>query len=234
MKIAIMQPYFFPYLGYFQLINLVDKFVIYDNIKFTKRGWINRNRILVNGHDAFITLPLKKDSDYLDVKERFLADSWPSEKKVILNRIAGAYRKAPNFEAVYSLIEKCILVDEKNLFRFIIHSLNLVNDYLQIKTPITVSSTISINHNLKAGEKVLALCKVMNATEYINPIGGIELYQKDIFHRKGIDLYFIESNDFVYKQFDNDFVPKLSIIDIMMFNSKDEIRKYLTSFYTLR
>lgn len=233
MKIAIMQPYFFPYIGYFQLINAVDEFVIYDNIQFTKKGWINRNRILVNGQDTYITLPLKRDSDYLDVCERFLADSWFQEKKAMLNRIAGAYRKAPHFEQVYPLIEKCIAFDENNLFRFILNSLNLVNEYLQISTPLVVSSTILINHELKAEEKVIALCRARNATEYLNPIGGVSLYQKEYFRRENMDLYFIKSNDMIYKQLDHDFVPWLSIIDVMMFNSRDEIKKYLSASYTL-
>jgi len=233
LKIAIMQPYFFPYIGYFQLINAVDEFVIYDNIQFTKKGWINRNRILVNGQDTYITLPLKRDSDYLDVCERFLADSWFQEKKAMLNRIAGAYRKAPHFEQVYPLIEKCIAFDENNLFRFILNSLNLVNEYLQISTPLVVSSTILINHELKAEEKVIALCRARNATEYLNPIGGVSLYQKEYFRRENMDLYFIKSNDMIYKQLDHDFVPWLSIIDVMMFNSRDEIKKYLSASYTL-
>jgi len=228
-----MQPYFFPYIGYFQLINAVDEFVIYDNIQFTKKGWINRNRILVNGQDTYITLPLKRDSDYLDVCERFLADSWFQEKKAMLNRIAGAYRKAPHFEQVYPLIEKCIAFDENNLFRFILNSLSLVNEYLQISTPLVVSSTILINHELKAEEKVIALCRARNATEYLNPIGGVSLYQKEYFRRENMDLYFIKSNDMIYKQLDHDFVPWLSIIDVMMFNSRDEIKKYLSASYTL-
>jgi len=115
MQLGIMQPYFFPYIGYFQLMNAVDEFVVYDNIEFTKKGWINRNRILVNGQDSFITLPLKKDSDYLDVRDRYLADSWTSEKIKMLNRIKGSYRKAIQFDFVYPVIEKCILYDESNL-----------------------------------------------------------------------------------------------------------------------
>ena len=87
MKVGIMQPYFFPYIGYFQLMNAVDEFVVYDNIEFTKKGWINRNRILVNGKDAFITISLKKDSDYLDVRDRYLADSWSSDRVKMLNRM---------------------------------------------------------------------------------------------------------------------------------------------------
>src|SRR4030042_5533275 len=98
MKIAIMQPYFLPYIGYFQLMNAVDEFVIYDNIEFSKKGWINRNRILVNGKDSYITIPLKKDSDYLDVRDRYLAETWSSEKIKMLKRIIGSYRKAPRFD----------------------------------------------------------------------------------------------------------------------------------------
>jgi hypothetical protein len=228
-----MQPYFFPYIGYFQLINLVDKFIVYDNIEFTKKGWINRNRILVNGRDAYITLPLKKDSDYLDVGDRSLADIWSSERRKLLNRITSAYRKAPNFELVYPLIEACLLTGDKNLFRFILNSLSSINEYLEIMTPVIMSSTISINPDLKAEKKVLALCKALNATEYINPIGGVKLYRKDDFRNEGISLYFMKSADLKYKQFDHAFVPWLSIIDVMMFNSKDEIQEYLSSSYTL-
>jgi len=228
-----MQPYFFPYIGYFQLINAVDEFVVYDNIEYTKKGWINRNRILMNGQDVYITLPLKRDSDYLDVSERFLADSWSHESKAMLNRIAGAYHKAPNFSFVYPLIEKCILFDENNLFRFIFNSLSLVNEYLQIRTPMLLSSTISINHELKAEKKVVALCQARHATEYINPIGGMSLYRKDDFQQEGLDLHFLKSNDIAYKQFGHDFIPWLSIIDVMMFNSREEIKRYLNSFYIL-
>src|SRR5689334_1147970 len=101
-----MQPYFFPYIGYFQLMNAVDEFVVYDNIEYTKKGWINRNRILEDGTDSYITIPLKKDSDYLDVRDRRLAESWPTEKRKMLNRIIQSYRKAPYFNSVYPMIEK--------------------------------------------------------------------------------------------------------------------------------
>ena len=104
-----MQPYFFPYIGYFQLMNAVDEFVVYDNIEFTKKGWINRNRILVNGKDFYITLPIKHDSDYLYIIDRLLADTWPIERKKMLNRIIESYRKAPNFNVVFSVIEKVLL-----------------------------------------------------------------------------------------------------------------------------
>ncbi len=233
MKIAVMQPYLFPYIGYFQLMNAVDQFVIYDNIEFTKKGWINRNRILVNGKDAYISLPLKKDSDFLDIKERYLAEIWQEERKKILNKIAESYKKAPHFSNVYHIIEKCLLFEKMNLFEFILNSLNSVKEYLGIATPLIISSEISINHQLKAEKKVVEICKSLKAETYINPIGGTGLYNKDDFKKEGIDLYFLKTGDVKYKQFNNDFIPFLSIIDVMMFNSADEIKKQLKSAYTL-
>jgi hypothetical protein len=230
MKLAIMQPYFFPYIGYFQLMNAADEFILYDNIKYTKKGWINRNRILVNGRERFITLPVKKDSDYLDVRDRYLADVWSSEKKKLLNRIAESYRKAPMFESVYPIIEKCILFAETNLFNFILNSLDVLKEYLKIDTPLLISSKIPIDHELKAENKVIALCLARKASIYLNPIGGKQLYLKKEFAENGIDLYFHKINGVKYKQFDNDFVPWLSILDVIMFNSKEEISGMLDQF----
>jgi hypothetical protein len=232
-KIAIMQPYFFPYIGYFQLINAVDEFVVYDNIEFTKKGWINRNRILVNGKDLYITIPIKKDSDYLDIRERSLSEIWGNEKKAMLNRIMGIYKKAPLFECVFPIIKKCIIFNEYNLFNFIFNSLNLIINYLEIQTPLLVSSSILIDHDLKAENKVIAICKARKANFYLNPIGGVKLYDRDRFKEEGINLKFLKTNDFSYKQFNNDFVPFLSIIDVMMFNSKEKIKEYLDSFFIL-
>lgn len=218
-----MQPYFFPYIGYFQLINTVDEFVIYDNIKFTKKGWINRNRILVNGTDAVISLPLKKDSDYLHVKDRYLAESWEIDKKKILNKITEAYRKAPFFKEIFELIEKCLMHDDTNLFKFILNSIYEIMNYLDMKTKITLSSTININHQLKSEEKVIAICNYMGANIYINPIGGVNLYNQDRFKSQNLILRFQKAHIFSYIQFNNNFIPSLSIIDVMMFNSKDEV-----------
>jgi hypothetical protein len=232
-KIAIMQPYFFPYIGYFQLINAVDEFVIYDNIEYTKKGWINRNRILVNGVDAFISLPLKKDSDYLHVKERYLSDTWDMERKKMLRRITDSYRNAPYFNKTYELVEKCILYEDLNLFNFIFHSLVQVIKYLQIDTKIIISSTLLINHTLKSDQKIIEICNYLSADEYNNPIGGIKLYNKDYFLKNGIELRFNKSNNIFYQQYKNEFVPWLSIIDIMMFNSVDFISKKLNDYTQL-
>jgi len=224
MKVAIMQPYFLPYIGYFQLINAVDEFVVYDNIEFTKKGWINRNRILVNGKDDYITLPIKKDSDYLQINQRYLADSSTLDKKKLLNKITESYRKAPNFNSVYTIIEKCLSFEDNNLFNFILNSLLLINDYLRIRTPIILSSTIPIDHNLKAEKKVIEICHARKAKTYINPIGGLGLYEKNEFKDQNIDLLFLKSSEVIYKQYDNDFVSWLSILDVMMFNSIEEIQ----------
>lgn len=231
-RLAIMQPYFMPYIGYFQLINSVDEFVIYDNIQYTKKGWINRNRILVNGKDYLITLSLKKDSDYLDVVDRELSDSWSKDRIKMLNLIKSVYNKSTQFEPVFDLISKCLNNPERNLFRFIYDSIVLINEYLEISTPIVISSSIEIDHSLKSQDKVIELCKKQKADNYINSIGGVSLYNKDTFNQSGIQLNFIKSNQISYNQFTNEFLPWLSIIDVMMFNSREEIQKYLNN-YTL-
>ena len=227
-----MQPYFMAYIGYYQLINSVDKFIIYDNIQYTKKGWINRNRILCENKDRLISLPIKKDSDYLNIDKRKLSDTWTSDKIKMLNVIKASYSKSPYFSDVYPLITKCINNSETNLFKFIYDSIIIINDYLDIKTQMIISSTLDIDHNLKSQDKVLALCLNQNADIYINSFGGVELYDKKTFKEHNIELNFIKSNPINYKQFNNEFTPWLSILDVLMFNSKEEIKNYLNE-YTL-
>lgn len=233
MKIAIMQPYFFPYIGYFQLIQAVDQFIIYDDIEYTKKGWINRNRILVNGAPVFITLPLKKDSDFLDVDQRQLALTYPQDKFKLINRIKESYKKAPFFDEVFPIIEDSFKNTNENLFEFIFYALKRVCGYLEIKTEIIISSSLGINTGLKSQDKVIELCKAVNATSYLNAIGGLELYEKDVFEKNGLTLHFIKSDQISYQQFDQKFVPWLSIIDVMMFNSRQKIQGYLKEYTIL-
>jgi len=233
MKLAIMQPYIFPYIGYFQLINAVDKFVVYDNIQFTKKGWINRNRILVNGEDEYITLPLKKDSDFLNIHQRVLSDTFKEERNKILRKINESYKKAPEFESVFPLISEILNYDEDNLFSFIFNSITCVCNFLEINTEFIISSSLSIDHNLRAQDKVIAICKELGTTTYINPSGGIELYSKETFNQNNINLKFIKPGNIEYQQFNNAFVPWLSIIDVMMFNGKEKIKEYLDTAYTV-
>jgi len=231
-KIAIMQPYFLPYIGYWQLIGAVDEFVLYDNIEYTKKGWFNRNRIINNGQDRLITIPIKNESDFLKVNERHLSDNSHQEIQRIIRIIEATYRKSPYFDEAFPIIKKCLEYPELNLFKYIFHSIEVIGEYIGISTKITLSSSVQIDHSLKAEEKVLAICRFLNATTYINAIGGRELYNPDQFLTEGIELKFIKSKDIKYKQFDNEFVPWLSIIDVMMFNDKSSIKK-LTQEYDL-
>lgn len=229
-KTAIMQPYFLPYIGYWQLIKSVDEFVVYDNIQYTKKGWFNRNRILNGDSDRLFTIPLKKDSDYLTVAERFLGDDSPKEIKRLLQIIQNTYRKAPQYVEVYPIIEACFTCDKTNLFEYIYNSIKIICDYLEIDTKITISSTVDIDHSLKAEQKVMALCKATGTDVYINAIGGLELYNKTEFAAEGIDLQFIKSKPIEYSQFGNSFVPWLSIIDVLMFNDRATVQKMLEMY----
>jgi len=228
MKLGIMQPYFLPYIGYFQLMNAVDKYVIYDNIQYTKKGWINRNRILQNGKDILITIPVEKDSDYLDIKDRCVSNNF--DKKKFLNQIREPYRKAPNFDMVMPLIEDIVNCEDSNLANYIYNSIDKVRTYLGIDTELIISSSIDMDHSLKGQDKVIALCKTLDAKEYYNAIGGQTLYNKEDFTKEGINLSFVSSNPIEYPQFKNEFVPWLSILDVMMFNSVDEIRGMLDEY----
>jgi hypothetical protein len=231
MRLAIMQPYFFPYIGYFQLIAAADVFVVYDNIKYTKKGWINRNRMLQNGKDVMFSVPLKSDSDSLDVCERELAADFNRDK--LLNQIKGAYRRAPYFAQTLPLVEQIVRHEEPNLFRYLHNSIVKTCEHLEIKTEIKLSSDIAIDHTLQSQDKVLALCAATGASTYVNAIGGMELYSKISFQEKGIDLKFIKTLPYEYMQLGDEFVPWLSIIDVMMFNPLSTIQPIITANYEL-
>lgn len=223
-----MQPYLLPYIGYWQLLAAVDRFVVYDNIQYTKKGWINRNRFLRNGSDAMFTLPIKKDSDYLTVAERSVADDF--DPQALLAPLASAYRKAPMFSAVYPLLESIATASPRNLFDYLHHSLVATAAYLDIRTPIVVSSSVPIDHALKGEGKVIALCQALGASRYVNFVGGRELYSVPAFAAAGIELKFIQSRPIVYPQFGGPFVPSLSILDVMMFNPADAVRRMLGDY----
>ncbi|MFA1677158.1 WbqC family protein [Rhizobium mongolense] len=231
MKLAIMQPYFFPYIGYFQLIHAVDKFVVYDNIKYTKKGWINRNRILRNGVDFTFSLPIKAASDSLDICDRTLSTEFDRNK--LVNQIQGAYRRAPFFSHAFPVIEQAIRFQDSNLYSYIFNSITKICDYLDIKTEFIVSSNMTIDHGLRAETKVLALCEEAGASVYINAIGGVELYSRETFNARDIDLKFIKSKPFEYPQFGAEFMPWLSIIDVIMFNSAESIQTKILNEYEL-
>lgn len=233
MKIAIMQPYFLPYIGYFQLISSCDVFVIYDNIEYTKKGWINRNRIVLNGKEELISLPLKKDSDYLHVNQRFLAQTFEEDAKKWIRRVGESYKKAPHFNAVFPIFKEIMEFKNFNLFYFIENSLQHVLKYLEIDKKIMHSSTIAINASAKGENKVLEICKALKAKEYINAIGGKNLYSQANFKAAGIGLHFIQSHAFEYAHVVHPFIPWLSILDVMMYNSKEKLQATIATGYDL-
>jgi hypothetical protein len=231
MKVAIMQPYFFPYIGYFQLIAAVDLFIVYDNIQYTKTGWINRNRLLRNGEAVKFSLPLKHASDFLDVRDRELAAEFKRDK--LLNQIKGAYQRAPYFAQAFPVIERIVRHDDNNLFRFLHHSIGAICGFLSISTEIRISSAIPIDHALTKQNKVIELCRAVGASTYVNASGGVDLYSSEDFHARGMDLKFIRSKPFVYRQFGECFIPLLSIIDVLMFNPVEIARDRAASGYEL-
>ncbi len=229
--VAVMQPYFFPYIGYFQLIAAVDQFIVYDNIKYTKKGWINRNRLLNHGKAEIFSLPLRAGSDALEVCERTLAADFNREK--LLGQFSGAYRRAPYFSQTFPLVEQVVRHDESNLFRYLHNAIVTTCKHLMIPTDIVISSALDIDHDLKGEDRVLALCAAVDATNYVNAIGGVELYSAATFRERGIKLNFLRSKPFEYAQFGGEFVPWLSIVDVMMFNSAEVVKSQLNSGYEL-
>lgn len=232
MKLAIMQPYFLPYIGYWQLMEAVDAFVVYDRIKYTKKGWINRNRLLLNGADATFSLPLAAGSDALMVCERELAASF--DRRKLLAQFEGAYRKAPQFEALRPWLQGLVLHPAQNLFDYLWHAIVQVRERLGLSTRLIRSSEVPHDEDLKAQDKVLALCEALGARTYINAIGGTELYQREAFAARGIALQFHRAKPFEYAQFGTaPFVPWLSILDVLMFNPPDAVQHALHEGYEL-
>lgn len=228
MKIGIMQPYFMPYIGYWQLIKEVDLYVIFDDVNYIKKGWINRNNILVHDKRHLFTISLQGASQNKLINEIAVSDDFIKFKKTI----SMAYSKAPYYKQVSFLLDEICSFPKYNIAYFIKNSISLVCQYLGINTAIMMSSAIKKDNSLKGQDKILDICKILRADKYVNAIGGRELYEKEQFARQNIDLYFLEPKIEKYKQFTSDFVDCLSIIDVLMFNSVEETN-YLLSKYTL-
>ena len=229
MKLAIMQPYFLPYLGYWQLLNAVDRFILYDDVNYIKNGWINRNNLLDNGKAHLFTLMLDGASSFKLINETHINGTEEARNKTA-SYIKNVYRKAPYFKTVFPMIEGIINYPETNIALFLENHFRVIADYLQIDTEILVSSRIEKDCSLKAQDKVLNICKNQGADIYINAIGGTELYSYEDFAAQGIKLQFIKMLPVEYKQFKNEFVPNLSILDIMMFNQVETIKEYLENY----
>lgn len=229
MKLAIMQPYFFPYIGYWQLIKAVECYIVYDDVNFIKGGWITRNKILNNGLPSYLSLHTYKASSFVHINEVEIANDIVKKRKLI-DTLKYSYGKAPYFKLSFPIIEKIILSSEVNLASFLFNSIREICKYLNIETELKISSQLIKNTELSGQAKIIDICKRMRATHYYNAIGGQALYQKDEFDKNGIVLKFLSTRPVEYKQFKNDFCPNLSIIDVMMFNSKEDISNMLTEY----
>lgn len=229
MKIGIMQPYFFAYAGYWQLLNAVDKYVVYDDVNYIKNGWINRNNILLNGQKHLVTLPLEGASPNLLINQ-VRVTSRVKDKEKLLKTIEQAYRKAPFFETVFPLVKDTLMDESPLVADMLAASIRRIKAYLGLSAELLVSSEIDKDNELKNKDKVIHICRLLGGTRYINAIGGQELYDKDDFDREGIELQFLSPRLAPYRQFKNEFVPGLSIIDVLMFNSPEETRALLNDY----
>lgn len=234
MKIAIMQPYIFPYIGYFQMIQAVDLFILYDDVQYIKKGWINRNRILLNGKDYTFTIPCLNTSQNKLIKDIYV-DWSGKELRKLHATVEATYCKAPYFEEVNKLVQGVLHNQAlETIADLAAESIKQVCTYLDISTPIKRSSQCNYaNTNLKKGDRLVDIVLKENGNEYINAIGGKDLYTKDFFARHGIQLKFIKSLPVTYSQPNTEFVPWLSMIDVLMYNDKEKIATFLKSYELL-
>lgn len=229
MKLGIMQPYFLPYIGYWQLLNAVDRYVIYDDVNFIKGGWINRNRILQNGAPAYINVPMIGASSFKRINE-IQVNRDPRVMGKLLKTVEQNYRKAPSFESVMPLMERICRFEGDNLAEFLANSIRVVCDYLGITTTLVMSSQIEKDISLRAQDKVIDICRRQGATEYFNAIGGQTLYDQMSFARFGIRLQFLKTAAVTYSQGKGAFVPNLSILEVLMFNPQPAVVTLLDQF----
>lgn len=219
MKLAIMQPYIFPYIGYFQLINAVDKFIFLDDVNYINKGWINRNRIIVNGDIKYFCIPLEKASQNSLINEIKFAksnDFFVKFKTTIIQN----YKKARYFDNVMPIIDS--VFDnylEKSLSDVSSQSIKMICQYLGINVEFRSSSMMQEKKILKGQDRIIEICIKSGANDYYNLSGGKELYNRETFNKNNINLYFLENRFLEYKQNSKQFYPEVSIIDIVMHNS---------------
>lgn len=221
-----MQPYLFPYLGYYQLVNCVDTFILYDDVNYIKGGYINRNSILVKNKAQRFTLPVPSASS----NKKIMDLSFSSETRKTLSTIQQAYSKAPYFEDVYPLIKSILESKDRNIAEVCRKSIALFFEYLAIEKSIIKSSNLDYDRNLPAVDRLVGITRKLQAKHYINSIGGQALYNKNNFSEHQIKLSFIKMDEIKYYQFQEEFIPNLSIIDILMWCDKEKIKSLLTEY----
>lgn len=230
-RLAVMQPYVFPYLGYFQLIGSVDRFVVFDDVHFIKRGWIHRNALLANGQALRFTIPLDRASQHKLINETELHPvEYAAWQRKFLKTLRQNYKSAPHFAPVFSLVEKVLSEPGPTIATLATASLRAVADYLPLSTSFVTSSALNYDRTTKGQEKILAIVQQQGASVYINPPGGAELYEPGAFAEKDVRLQFIQPQQITYAQFKEPFVPNLSVIDVMMFNDRPQIQQMLQQY----
>ncbi len=230
MKIAVMQPYFLPYTGYFHLLDAVDEFVFFDDVNFIKRGWINRNNFLVQGkaHLFSVSLINASQNDLIkDVRINY-SEKW---KDNFIKILKFNYSKANNFAQVFSVIENRLASSYESIADLNIALIRAICEYLGLNKRFDKSSAIDYDRKGTGQEKILSICSLKNADNYINPIGGTELYDKAHFSQARVQLNFVESGPVVYTQFvGKEFVPHLSFLDVLMFCEVPEVLNLLKQY----
>ena len=229
-RLSIMQPYIFPYLGYFHLIESSEKIIFYDDVNYIKKGWINKNRILMNGAEFQFTIPVEKVS-----QNKLILEIVPAVDDVFKNKffaqLDSCYKKAPNYLPVKNLIENVFSLEYNSISEMAIASITSVYTYIGKDLSWAKSSEISPStKGIEKADRLIQICKEQGYDSYINAMGGMELYSKSYFKKQDIELSFVEPQLKEYPQFKNNFVPWLSIIDVLMFNSPEEVIVLLGSY----
>jgi hypothetical protein len=232
MRIALMQPYFVPYLGYFQLMGAVDLFVLHDDVEYSKGGWINRNRILLGGEPRFLTVSLERSSDYALISDRRISESYDGKK--VMRLLDAAYCKAPHWKGLRTSVLDIIHASTRSLLDFNAAGLMRVRDLLGLTTPVVLASDILPNANSSSQRKVIEVCRALGATDYVNAQGGMELYSAEEFLQSGIRLGFLRSRLSPYSQgVSHEFVPALSVLDALAWIGRDGTSRLVEADYDI-
>jgi WbqC-like protein family len=231
--VGIMQPYLLPYLGYFQLIKECDVFVWLDDVQFTRKGWINRNRILLGGTAHEFVFSVQKGAQKLPINERWYSDKFPDEARKFLRTLHMAYHKAPHYETGRNLLTRLLSTDERNVASFNCGTLEALCTHFGVTPEFTRSSRLSAVSALRGEERIIGIVKALGGNQYVNPIGGTVLYSYDRFRRAGLALKFLKSGEASYHQLGPAFVPQLSIVDVLMFADSTAISALLKDYRLL-
>lgn len=230
MSVAIMQPYFFPYLGYFQLVQAADHFVFYDDVMFIKKGWINRNRILMHGNDFLFSIPLEKQSQHKSIRQSTLAygTEFPSKW---LQQIESAYKKAAHYQEVLELIHRVIQEKPASIADLAAKSVMETWAYLGLEQKFYMSSELKTKPDVDRALRLIHITQELGDSHYINAVNGQALYDKPFFAAQGVQLDFLSPKLQPYPQGNqSEFMAGLSMIDVLMWNSKEEVIQQLKNF----